>query len=73
MSEQNLTPPTSRASQTWDLWYPRIVKAILALGGLGILAHETILTSADRPWLLIAGLGLCGLPVTTALDKMISR
>lgn len=41
------------------------------LSGLGalILVHETVLTTADRQWLILAGLALLGFPVFLHKDE----
>lgn len=36
---------------------------VLLVNGLGLLWFEAVFEHADRPWLIIAAVALCGVPV----------
>lgn len=63
----------SPPSVGWDKWYPRMWRLGLTLMGGAMFFHETYQTSQAQPWLLVTGLGLCGIPVTTFLDKLSAK
>jgi allophanate hydrolase subunit 1 len=45
---------------------------VLLVAGLSGLAYETIAEHADRPTLIVAFLGLCGLPVFLKADEKLA-
>ena len=59
----------SRFGLIWS-WATKIA---LFLGGLAIMAHETLASTQDRPWLFAAALGMMGLPFAGAAEAVLSR
>ena len=46
---------------------------VMFVAGLGLLGHETLITAGERPTLIIAALGLMGLPVFLHSDESVSK
>jgi len=49
--------------------WPKVRDPVLFLGGLAGVAHETVLSSADRPTLLILFAAMLGLPAFLRSDE----
>jgi hypothetical protein len=54
-------------------WWPFLRDIIAFLGGLSIMAYETIAVNVDRPWLLVMAIGMMGLPFALRLDRLIGN
>lgn len=51
----------------------RLKDKIRFFAGLGMLTYETVWEQADRPWLIIAGLGLVGYSQVANLEKFLKK
>lgn len=61
-----MATPTRR----WQLRLSRQTRdALTFLGGLGVVAWQTLAEKADRPYLLGAALAMLGLPYVRFLDR----
>lgn len=58
--------PTPSRSQ----WWTKITRdLVLFCGGLGVMAHEVLVTPNERAFIISAALGMMGLPVFLRRDE----
>lgn len=51
-------------------WYAVAVAAVLLINGIGIIWYETVVETADRPYLIFAALAMMGLVPRSVLDYL---
>lgn len=57
----------------FDLIWGRVVRVMSFLGGLAIMAYETVGDQSDRPWLYAAAIGMMGLPLARAAENVLGK
>lgn len=57
----------------FDRIWARIVRVTSFVGGMAIMAYETGFDNSERPWLYAAAIGMMGLPVARAAERVLGK
>ncbi|MET0604209.1 MAG: hypothetical protein ABW167_19650 [Baekduia sp.] len=55
-----------------EAWWPFVARVFSFFMGSGIMFWQTVVVTADRPWLIAAATGMMGLPVANVIGRMLS-
>jgi len=59
--------------EAFDAWFPRLIRALAALGGIAIMGFETAIDHSDRPWIYAAAIAMMGLPAAQAGERLLGK